>query len=217
MDKTPRENFREMQKQPFSVRMQYFWEYYKWHTIITIAVIAMAISLISAIVNQKDSAFSALFVNAYALEESEAFRQEFIEYADIHLDEETCDMTTSYFDIDYSSENSIATRQYILTHVASGELDVFAVDETNFQESDADMLLDLRTVLPEQTIEAHSDRLYWVFSEDAGAEIPVALRVEDAARLTNAYALPQGSYLLGFCASSQNTDKAPLFIDYLFS
>lgn len=44
-------------------KWNYFLDYYKWHVIVGIAVIAMAVSLISQILSRKDTIFYAVMIN----------------------------------------------------------------------------------------------------------------------------------------------------------
>ena len=69
--KTPKEKF------------QYFWEYYRIPTLVTILVAAFAANLIYTIVTAKDSALSVLFINGYSEMDTEAFMSGFDEYAQI--------------------------------------------------------------------------------------------------------------------------------------
>ncbi|MFR6330101.1 MAG: hypothetical protein ACLUOI_15555 [Eisenbergiella sp.] len=73
--KTPKEKF------------QYFWEYYRIPTLVTILVAAFAANLIYTIVTAKDSALSVLFINGYSEMDTEAFMSGFDEYAQIDTKE----------------------------------------------------------------------------------------------------------------------------------
>lgn len=217
MDKNVKAQLRAMKSRPLSERLRYLWSYYKWHALIFLLLLLLAASTLHDILHQKSTAFSALFVNAYALEESVQFSDGFAAYAGIDLRTSNLYFDTAYYETDQVNENTITTRQYITTHIASGELDVLAIDAANFQESDTLFYTDLREVLSPELLRTLQDALFWVQDSDSGEEIPIAVRIDTAARFSGSYALPEGPYLLGICVNTDHGDTAAAFLSYLFS
>ena len=217
MDKNVKAQLHTMKSHPLSERLRYLWSYYKWHALIFLLLLLLAASTLHDILHQKSTAFSALFVNAYALEESVQFSDGFAAYAGIDLRTANLYFDTAYYETDQVNENTITTRQYITTHIASGELDVLAIDAANFQESDTLFYMDLRKVLSPELLSTFQDALFLAQDADTGEEIPIAVRIDTAARFSNSYALPEGPYLLGICVNTGHTDTAVAFLSYLLS
>ena len=86
------EEIREQQKKAFATmtpkeKLAYFWDYYKIHTIVAIAVIVFVIAFINSYRSNKPIAFYAVMLNADSYGDNAAFAntwsEGFMEYAGI--------------------------------------------------------------------------------------------------------------------------------------
>ena len=55
--------YQSMKEKPAKERWQYFLDYYKWPTLITLLCIVVAIHFTVSIVNRKDTALSVIMLN----------------------------------------------------------------------------------------------------------------------------------------------------------
>lgn len=119
--KTPKEKF------------QYFWEYYRIPTLVTILVAAFAANLIYTIVTAKDSALSVLFINGYSEMDTEAFMSGFDEYAQIDTKEYSTSLEMNFtIQEEATDQYTMANVQKLMALVAAKELDVIMADTSTF-------------------------------------------------------------------------------------
>jgi len=144
-------------------KLQYFWDYYKVHTIAGIFILIMAVTLIHDIVTAKDFIFYGIMVNSFQLD-SEALENSFAEYAGLDLEEYDCyiDTSTSLSLTTYDQYN-MATVQKIMAQMQGGDLDVLVFDSEIFNNYSLNgMFMDLRTVMTGEELEKYKDQLYYV-------------------------------------------------------
>lgn len=154
-------------------KISYFVYYYKWHVIITIAVIAMIVSFIVQIVNRKDNALYVCMLNtvekgidgpAYDSTASKDYADKFAEYAGIDTDEYDVYFDTS-MRLNYNSmdEETVNSSQKYMTYLAAAEMDVIVTDEASlelyaYQED----FYDLREILTPEQIEKYEPYFYYI-------------------------------------------------------
>lgn len=150
-------------------KFSYFMDYYKWHVVIAVAAIAFIISLVTQMLNQKDTAFYAAMINGTELETAESYRQSFAEYASIDLEKNEILLDTS---VRISSDDaggysydpdSMASKEKLMVYIASGEVDAF-VTAPDILEQYAynSFFLDLRTLLTQEQITEYEPYFYYV-------------------------------------------------------
>lgn len=153
-------------------KISYFIYYYKWHVIITVAVIAMVVSFIVQLVNRKDNAIYVCMLNTAAkgadgsLDESSVddFGAEFAQYAGIDTSKYAVYHDTS-MRIDYESmgEDTFNSSQKYMACLAAAEMDVMLTDEASlelyaYQED----FYDLREFLSGEQFEKYSPYFYYI-------------------------------------------------------
>ena len=143
-----REQQHKMKDMTFQGKLQYFWYYYKVHTIVTIVVILLGITLIHDILSAKDYAFYGIMLNSVGLS-SESMESSFGEYAQLDLETYQCYIDTSS-SLSYSSpsEYTMATMQKLMAQVQAQDLDAVVFDSQVFYNyAYTEMFSDLTTVL----------------------------------------------------------------------
>ncbi len=211
-----REQQRKLKGKPFREKWAYFWEYYKIHTIVIIAVTAATISLVHTIVSQKDSALDVALVNTFLKEEydSEQVAADFEAYAQIDTEEYQVVIDPDlYVDYEGTDQYSYANLQKLSAMAAARMLDVVLTNDTYIDHnSQSGMFTDLHDFFTEEELSAYQDRLlYRDLPEDDKGEVPIAIDVRDS------------KYMLSdqipawFCiiSSTEKADMAKLFLQFL--
>lgn len=147
-------------------RLNYFWCYYKWHTIIVVAVIAFIVSFAYEIVTRKENALYVACLNTIPLAEDsgEAFTNDYLAASGIDTNEYEILVDTSMVLTPGSmDENTYNTVQKMSVYVAAGEIDVMVTDQQAFEYyAYVDFLLDLRTILTEEQLKVYEPYLYYI-------------------------------------------------------
>lgn len=158
-----REQQRKTQDMTRKGKLEYFWYYYKVHTIAGIFILIMVITLIHDMVTAKDFIFNCVMVNSFQLQ-AQTLENSFAEYAGLDLDEYDCyiDTSTSLSLTTYDQYN-LGTVQKIMAQMQSGDLDVLVFNSEIFNNYSLNgMFMDLRTVMTEDELEKYKDQLYYV-------------------------------------------------------
>ena len=147
-------------------RFEYFWYYYKVHTLVAVCVIIFGGSLIHDILTAKDYGFYGVMLNASLLD-SEAMEASFGEYAQLDLNEYDC-MIDTQSQLSYHSQNSydFATYQKLVAQLQTHELDVLVADAEVFRNfATNEMFMDLREFMSPEELAKYEDRIYYMDME----------------------------------------------------
>lgn len=240
--KEERDSLRE---KPLKDRLHYFWDYYKWHTILTLLAVIIGTALIRDIVTRKESALFALLLNAYPIsDDADDFKGRYAEYAGIDTDA---------FDITFNStlrmgqepdEASMNASQMIMVHVAARDMDVMTMDTPYFSNYAYNgTYMDLRDILTPEQIAAYQDRLFYMDGavmeeldkarEDPSADIlieypdhsdpsamsdpiPVGISLKDCDRFDEYYTYGKEEGFLGVVTGCPHIEHALSLIRFLF-
>lgn len=154
-------------------KISYFIYYYKWHVIITVAVIAMVVSFVVQIMNRKENAIYVCMLNTveknadgniYSNTASDEFGAEFAEYAGIDTKEYDVYLDTS-LTIDYNSmdENTVNSSQKYVTYLAAAEMDVIVTDVDSLENyAYQEDFHDLRDILSPEQLEKYEPYFYYI-------------------------------------------------------
>ncbi|MDR0220239.1 MAG: hypothetical protein LBI54_02405 [Lachnospiraceae bacterium] len=147
----------------FKQKAAYFWEYYRLHVFIAIAVVAVVVSIVGPIINRKPYSFYAIMLNSYELDGNQ-MAADFAAFADLDTENFTCFIdTTSLVDINITSENDIAAIQRVLALAMAGDLDVIVTDGPTFLYYGYGLLFgDLRLILTAEELEGYEGRLFYI-------------------------------------------------------
>lgn len=150
-------------------KLQYFWDYYRWHVIATIIVVVCAGSLIYHFATYKEDAFLAAILNSTELEPAEDYASKFMDYAG--LDPAGCKVSfdpSISITFDVSSPTALAevyynSREKLNMLMTAGELDVIVSNDELFEHfANAGTFCDLRTYLSQEQLAAYAPYLYYV-------------------------------------------------------
>ncbi|MBD5395080.1 MAG: hypothetical protein HDR71_12625 [Lachnospiraceae bacterium] len=242
----------------FMGKLNYFWYYYKIHTLIGIAAVLLIAIFIRDMAAGKDYSFYGIMLNSGGLD-SELLVSSFTEYAELDSENYQCYIdTASTLSFQTQSGYDLATIQKIMAMMQVKELDVLVFDEQIFSNySYSEMFLDLRTVFSDEELSKYEGYIFYVdYEEILKAEeaelnadelsndyedlrqvtteeitadieihthpenmadpIPVGILIDDSpfAKKTNAYI--QLIPVYGIAASSQRTDTAKQYLEFLW-
>lgn len=159
-----REERKKMRGKGLKANLEYFWDYYKIHTIVAVFAAILLGILIHDIRNNKPYGFYAMMLNCAASEAQTALENEFAPIAGIDTSAYDCLIdTTSSFHTQTFDELTVATSQKIMAVMSAKELDVIAADiPTMLFYANQETFLDLRTVYSEEELKSFGDRLIYV-------------------------------------------------------
>lgn len=191
-------------------KIEYFFMYYKIPFIITIAVIAIAVSLLYSRAQYREYAFHALFVNASSSAGDDIFNQEFGEILDVDTSHYTMGIDSSLY-IDGNSQISIAGTEKFAGEVNSEILDACIMPEILFQlYAGQGCYGDLRNFLTEEQMEEYAESL--IYEND----IPVGIKADEFSRIREAgLYTEEDAPVFGIVYNAPHGAECSLFLDYL--
>ena len=202
-------------------KFQYFWEYYRVATLVTILVAVFLGNLIYTVATAKDNALYAVFVNGYTDMDTEEYMAGFDEYAQIDTKNYSTTLETNFtLSQDSADTYAVANLQKFAAQVAAQEVDVMIADPDTFnQYAENGYLGGLNEFLSEETLSRYSDRLIYanIPDDDTEEEVPVGIDIADCALLqeTQAYAGYDNVYF-GILVNTEHAENAEKFLEYIF-
>lgn len=152
-------------------KLEYFWDYYKVHTIVAILVIFFAAMFIRDVATAKDYNFYSILFNARQLS-GDGLESAFSEYAGLDTENYECYIDASTgLSLTSFTEYDMATVQKLMATIQIGDLDTVVFNSELFNNyAGNEMFLDLRTVLSEEELNAWKDYLYYIDYVEVAAE-----------------------------------------------
>ena len=182
-----KEERESIKNKSFKEKLDYFWYFYKVHTIVGIFLLLLAVIFIKDIVTNKEYAYYCVFLNSYSVNEEIGFMDEFAETTDVDLDkymvvlDDRTQFSTNAYD-----QTSMAMMQKFVAMIYAGDVDNAVMEKdlyTNYAKSGT--FMDLRNVLTPEQIEKYKDHFYYYdmakaeeddaekYAEIAGENAPV--------------------------------------------
>lgn len=227
-DKSSRENFAEMRKRPLREFLPYLWEYYRWPVFWVVFFVGCFVSLVLSIVNQKDTVLSVLMLNCRPYPESDFYVVDFAEQAEIDLDAYAMDFNTSLRIGQTLDEDAMNASQYILTHIAAGQLDVAVMDTRNFTGYADILFQDLREHLTDTQLAELSGRLFYRPGDGSDADlydptdpesmpspVPIGIILSDCEDFHEAFYYENQDAVAGICVNALNPQNGVKFLTYI--
>lgn len=235
-----------LKSQPFKKKAEYFWSYYKWHTIGTIVGAILLFVLVKDMVSNKENAFYGILVNTYPVyEDSNAFDAIIEEVLEIDTDKYQATFDYNFYMSEVFDNNSYQTTQMLMVHTAAGDVDVMTMDTYNFNKYGYNSYYgDLRFYLTEEQLKALEGRIFYVDAtlaaqiEEAGANmtfedptypenpldpstmddpIPVGISLKGCTKFEEYFLYADDHHgFIGVFAGTKNPDKATKFLEYLY-
>lgn len=145
-------------------KLRYFWDYYKIHTAVVLAVLALTVLFIHQYRANKDYAFYAVLLNVDTSRiQNNQWSDEFSEYAGIDTEEYAAAIDTSFvISRDNYSEYSITSMEKLVVMISSGIIDIVVADTGTFEsQAQNEYYVNLEAVLPKEILAQYSEYLYY--------------------------------------------------------
>lgn len=187
------EEIREQQKKAFATmtpkeKLAYFWDYYKIHTIVAIAVIVFVIAFINSYRSNKPIAFYAVMLNADSYGDNAAvantWSEGFMEYAGIDPAAYQINIDTSVtISADGGDQYEVANRQKMMAMMHAGDIHAIVADTETFEGyARLEYFYDLKSTFSEEELAPYADLLYYTDGAAFDAETGDTLEEMEAAQ-----------------------------------
>jgi len=226
-------------------KLEYLWDYYKWHFLILILVLSFVISMIYNHATKKEYVLQGYFLNTYSSEDySTELTEDYLKEFPIDTQKQDILINTSfYYDLVNSADyTSYQTLQVFTAKISAGEVDFIVADvDTMEQLAYNEVFYNLSDVLTaEQMSKYESNFLYYdnvlmnaindidylddspdieiidsSTPEEMEEPIPVMIQITNRDILENLYPNSTDNYAFAFVVTSKNIDKAIEFLNYL--
>lgn len=152
-----------MKQEPFKKRMQYFWDYHKWHVIGGTFLLCCTISLIYSSLTGKETAFMLALIDCNSNEAAVSeYKEELTELFGIDTATQEVVLDNSYFlsgmDTTYASSGEVFYMRIVAKelHAVLSPEDVFNRYVQN------DIYQDISKLLSQEQLEYYGDSFYYV-------------------------------------------------------
>ncbi|MDI6618832.1 MAG: hypothetical protein QME45_09195 [Clostridiales bacterium] len=130
MDRMTKSKFESMTKKE---KAAYIWDYYKWHIIIGIIVIALVANLITSITTRKDTILDVTLLGKYIdSNKQDAFKKTLDKKFVTNIKKQETQVEFLFYDKNSKDQMAIASIQKFQALAASASLDVVVLDKDDF-------------------------------------------------------------------------------------
>lgn len=209
----------KLSNEPFSKKLEYFWDYYKVHVMITVFLAFLFGSILHAIVSQKETVLSIALINSFPNIEDELLMEDFENYLELnHKKQQVLIDSTYYIDDESSSPYASTYSQKFSTNAMAGKLDVVLADSTNFDfYGNQGFFQDLSLVLPKDVMEKYQDSLYYVDHpyDETTDKVPVGIKINKASKICQSSCYPGVDAYYGIITGTEHMDYALSYLSYI--
>lgn len=199
-------------------KVQYIWDYYRWHIIAAICLVTFVISMIVHYASYRESVLDIVMVNTLnPYEESVSSTDEFFEQEGFTKKEEvTVDTSITFSDDDHYSTNYYSDQKLTLK-LSVGGADVLFAPEFVFQQyADAGSLMPLTDYLTADELEQYKDMIVYATDSETGETLPCGLELNDNQWLSD-YGYYTGTVCFGIAYTADNKGNAVDFFHYVMN
>lgn len=241
-----REERESIKQKSLKERFQYFLDYYKWHVVGGMVLIACVISLIHTLATRKEWAFYGAFINSYQTSQYDAFRKDFADRADIDLKEYDVLFDSSMYITDNSfDKGNVDVTERLSVYIAAGDVDVMASGPQIINRyAYYGVFQDLRQILPQELQEKLEPYYYYMDAalaaefeagqedgtltdtpsypvdpsraEDMRDPVPVGLYIQDSPRIQEAFIFQDDDVILSVLGNVTDTDSVLQLIRMIY-
>lgn len=237
-----KEERERMKQESFRKRLEYFWDYHKFHVLIGLLVFCAAFSFIHDLVTKKETAFMAALIDCSSIESSaQTYREKLGELMGIDTDNAKLVLDASF----HMSNTNVAetnAAEVLMARIAATELDTMLAGQTQFERyTMSGAFLDIREVLTKEQIAYYEDSFYYAdraaienssisaSAEGASADptdhtspegmedpIPVGIYIEPTEEFNSIYYFSSDEpVIFGVIANAPHTELAGQFLDHI--
>ncbi len=225
-DEIRQERKKGLEGKPFSYRVKYFAEYYKWYVLGGLLVILIIVSIVRTMLNHKESALCVAMVDANFEVDYEGFIHDYeIESGLEDGYEMTMDSTYATM-TDGSGYLDMSSQEKLFVTIAGGQTDLVIAPAPAFERmAQSAYVKDLREVLSEEELDKYADRILIADvpndpddPNSGTTKVYAGIDISDAAKVKDGkwYIFVEDPVYCGICATSANEQRAVDFINYLW-
>ncbi len=159
-----REQRKKLQGASFKAHLEYFWDYYKIHTIVALIAVIFIVTIVRDIANNKPYALYAIFINSEGIDVQTYLQDGYAQYAGIDTQKEAVlvDTTANYVSSSLDT-SAVATSEKVLAMISAKSLDVMVADDNSFGHfAGQETFLDLRNVFSDEELASMEDDLFYI-------------------------------------------------------
>lgn len=201
-------------------KLEYLWEYYRGVLWAAIAVVMVALVVVTCIINiNTDIIIAGVTVNLdISMEGQEYIVEDFYDLKHTTGKREAVNLSSVYFnnfsttsDIEYSYNSSMS----IIAQISAQTLDFVLMNELGMEYYvGQELFMDMRDFLSGEELEQWSDNLIYAQSEDSDEMYPVALNITDTEFALKHLSTSDVVYL-SFAVNTPRKDTCREFFDYI--
>ena len=209
----------KMSQESFSKKMEYFWDYYKIHVMITVFLACMFGSILHTIVSQKETLLSIALINAFPNAEDEFLMEDFENYLGLNSKKQQVLIDSTYYlDDDSTSPYATTYSQKFSTNAMAGKLDVVLADSRNFEfYGNQGFFQDLSLILPKELLDMYQDSLYYVDHpyDETSNLVPIGIQINSAPKIGTFACYPGAEAYYGIVTDTERIDYAISYLEYI--
>lgn len=217
------DEIREQQKKAAEMSLKgkfnYFWDYYKVHTCVTLVTIVLLIFLVKDILTgNQESVFQIAIVNSETQTLDETYEKTFGEYIGINPKKESVTIDNTYqIDTDSADQLTVASTQKMVANVQLGLIDAMLVPEdiVDYYASNS-FLGDISKVLPAEQFDKLDQQGSIYYAKTEEGMIPVGIQVEDSPWIKNTNLYSKQKPILTCLINSKHPENILKFIEYIY-
>lgn len=203
----------------FSEKMEYYWQYYKVHIVVTVLLACFFGSILHPIIHKKETVLSIAYINAFPNVEDQVIINDLEKHLQLNPKKQQVLLDSTYY-IDNTSDSPYALTysQKFSVNAMAGNIDVVLSDVTNFDfYGNQGFFQDLSTIFPEEELSIYRDRLYYMDlpNDDSNQKVPIGIKINRSAKIYKTSCYPNYDAYYGVMAGSKRVDAAINFLNYI--
>ena len=209
----------KMSQESFSKKLEYFWDYYKIHVMVTVFLACMFGSILHTIVSQKETLLSIALINAFPNTEDELLMEDFETYLGLNRKKQQVLIDSTYYlDDDSTSPYATTYSQKFSTNAMAGKLDVVLADSHNFEfYGNQGFFQDLSLILSKEMLDRYQNSLYYVDHpyDETSNLVPIGIQINSAPKIGEFACYPGTEAYYGIVTDTERIDYAISYLEYI--
>ena len=202
-----------------SEKMEYYWQKYKIHIVVTVLLACFFGSILRPIIHQKETVLSIAFINAFPNVEDQVIIDDFEKHLKLNPKKQQVLLDSTYY-IDNTSNSPYAENysQKFSSNALDGHFDVVLSDVTNFDfYGNQGFFQDLNAIFSEEELNLYKDRLYYLDlpNDNLTQKVPVGIKINRSAKICKTSCYPNHDAYYGIMTDSMRIDEAISFFNYI--
>lgn len=206
---------------PWNKKLEHLWEYYKW-VLVVLIVIGFIISIM--VIGYSNARIEGLLYGeiinlSFDTEGVEYLSTDFLEYLGGEPRDQKVSLGMSNLIVGEQStyENYYAPLMRVSGDISNLKLDYMLLDSPALAAFfNEEVFLDLRELFTAEELAQLGDSVVYVFYEETGEKIPMAINVTDTAFVQSRMNHEDTAYL-GFIANTPRKEACRVFYDYFMA